>query len=102
MTIIAYTFLQYRRLTKAGRGKKNRLTAASAEPACSAMSTAEDGLVQESSMNVSAKVVPGYLREHRLISTAQKAVKAALQKSALPNFTLVSIRPEMKCNVACV
>ncbi|HTJ30391.1 MAG TPA: IS701 family transposase [Acidobacteriaceae bacterium] len=32
MTMIAYAFLQYRRLTKAGRGKKNRRAASSAKP----------------------------------------------------------------------
>jgi len=33
MTMIAYAFLQHRRLAKAGRGKKNRWAAASAKPA---------------------------------------------------------------------
>jgi SRSO17 transposase len=33
MTMIAYAFLQHRRLAKAGRGKKNRRTAASTKPA---------------------------------------------------------------------
>jgi SRSO17 transposase len=36
MTMIAYAFLQYRRLAKARRGKKNPWTAASAEPASGA------------------------------------------------------------------
>ena len=33
MTMIAYVFLQHRRLTKAGREKKNRRPPASAKPA---------------------------------------------------------------------
>jgi SRSO17 transposase len=33
MTMIAYAFLQHRRLTKVGRGKKNRRSAASTKPA---------------------------------------------------------------------
>jgi hypothetical protein len=33
MTMIAYAFLQHRRLAQAGRKKKNQRTAASAEPA---------------------------------------------------------------------
>jgi SRSO17 transposase len=36
MTMIAYAFLQYRRLTKAGRGKKNQRAAATTQPASGA------------------------------------------------------------------
>jgi len=36
MTMLAYAFLQYRRLTEAGRGKKNRRAASTAKPAGSA------------------------------------------------------------------
>ena len=36
MTMIAYAFLQHRRLTKAGRGKKNRWTTSSTKPASGA------------------------------------------------------------------
>ena len=74
MTMIAYAFLQHRRLAKARRGKKKRRATASTKSAsgasrhrqslgstaASAMSvTAEDALAQESCVNKSAKVVLG-------------------------------------------
>ncbi len=73
MTMVAYAFLQYRRLAKARRGKKNRwATSAASLRRCvtpspiscfdrrlSDASTAGDGSAQESSVNESAKVVLG-------------------------------------------
>src|SRR4029078_7989007 len=57
MTMIAYAFLQYRRLTKAGRGKKNRRAASSAKPTSGAPRHRQShAAIAASAMSVLSKI----------------------------------------------